>query len=106
MINMLKDSSSWFDIKLGNQFSLMFQEFGLTKLIIMLVNVRIDPLKVWHDVINFCILIFINKFIIHFYLSSFYVLYLISILPCISCIICDLGALGVARKIQIMIPCK
>ena len=33
MINMINDSSFLFEIKLGNQFSLMFQEFGLTKLI-------------------------------------------------------------------------
>ena len=38
----------------------------------------------------------------HFYLSLFHVLYFMSILACIFCIIRDLGTLGVAQKIQVM----
>ena len=38
----------------------------------------------------------------HFYLSLFHVLYFISILVYIVCIVRDLGALEVTRKIQIM----
>ena len=35
----------------------------------------------------------------HFYLSLFHVLYFVSILTCIFCIVRDLSALGVAQKI-------
>ena len=43
-----------------------------------------------------------NKVLIHFYLSYFYALYLVSTLACIFCIVCDLGALGVAHNIQVI----
>ena len=39
------------------------------------ITIRIEPLKEWHDVINLCMLLFINKFPINFYLSSFYVFF-------------------------------
>ena len=38
----------------------------------------------------------------HFYLSLFHALHFISILACIFCVVHDLGALGVARNIQVM----
>ena len=38
----------------------------------------------------------------HLYLSLFNTLYFVSILACNSCIIHELGALGVVRKIQVM----
>ena len=37
-----------------------------------------------------------------FYLSLFHVLYFMSILACIFCIVLDLGTLGVAQKIYVM----
>ena len=43
-----------------------------------------------------------NEVPIHFYLSYFHALYLVSTLACIFCIICHLGALGVAHNIQVI----
>ena len=42
----------------------------------------------------------------YFYLSLFHALHFISILTFIFCIVRELGALGVARKIQVMVPYK
>ena len=45
-----------------------------------------------------------NKVSVHFYLSYFYALYLVNTLTYnfyFFCIVCDLGALGVAWKIQV-----
>ena len=58
--------------------------------------VRIELLKTWHDVINLEFIIYLMMFSFHFYLSLFHVLYFMSILTYIFCIVCDLGALGVA----------
>ena len=63
------------------------------------LHVRIEPLKAWHDVINLEFIIYLVMFQFHSYLSLFHVLYFMSILTNIFCIICDLGALGVAKKI-------
>ena len=59
----------------------------------------IEPLKAWHDVINLEFIIYLMMLQFHFYLSLFHVLYFMSILAHIFCIVCDLGALGVAQKI-------
>ena len=42
-----------------------------------------------------------NKVSVHFYLSYFHALYLVSTLDCIFYIVRDLGALGVAQKMQV-----
>ena len=62
-------------------------------------NVRIEPLKAWHNVINLEFIIYLMMFQFHFYPSLFHVLYFISIFVYIFCIICNLGALGVVQKI-------
>ena len=54
------------------------------------------------NVINLEFIIYLIMFQFHFYLSSFHVLYFISILVYIFCIVRDLGALEVTQKIQIM----
>ena len=43
-----------------------------------------------------------NKVLVHFYLSYFHALYLVSTPTYIFCIVHDLGAIGVAWKIQVM----
>ena len=63
------------------------------------ITVMIEPLKVWHDVINLEFIIYLMMLQFHFYLSLFHILYFMSILVCIFCILRDLGALGVASKI-------
>ena len=63
------------------------------------VFIRIEPLKAWHNVIKLEFIIYLMMFQFHFYLSSFHVLYFMSIVTCIFCIVRDLGALGVAQKI-------
>ena len=64
-------------------------------------NVRIEPLKAWHNVINleFIIYLMMFQFQFQFYLSLFHVLYFTSIFVYIFCIVCDLGALRVAQNI-------
>ena len=62
-------------------------------------TIRIEPLKGWHDVINLEFIIYLMMFQFNFYLSLFHVLYFMSILAYIFCIVCDLDALGVAQKI-------
>ena len=58
--------------------------------------VRIESLKAWHGVIKMEFIIHLMMFKFHFYLSSFHVLYFMSIVVCIFCIVHDLGTLGVA----------
>ena len=62
-------------------------------------NVRIEPLKAWHNVINLEFIIYLMIFQFHFYLSLFHVLYFMNFFVYIFCIVRDLGALGVAQKI-------
>ena len=62
-------------------------------------NVRIEPLKAWHDVIDLEFIIYLMMLQFHFYLSLFHVLYFTSIFVYIFCIVCDLDALEVAHKI-------
>ena len=62
-------------------------------------NVRIEPLRAWHNVIDLEFIIYLMMFQFHFYLSLFHVLYFTSIFVYIFCIVCDLGALGVVQKI-------
>ena len=58
-----------------------------------------ESLKVWHDVIKLEFIIYLMMFQFHFYLSSLHVLYFMSIVAYIFCIVCDLGSLGVAHKV-------
>ena len=60
---------------------------------------KIEPLKAWHDVTNLEFISYLMMFQFHSYLSLFHVLYFMSILACVFCIVHDLGALGVAQKI-------
>ena len=62
-------------------------------------NVRIEPLKAWHNVIDLEFIIYLMMFQFHFYLSLFHVLYFTRIFVYIFCIVCDLDALGVVQKI-------
>ena len=62
----------------------------------------IEPWKAWHDVINLEFVIYVMMFQFQFYLSLFHVLYFMSIFAYISCIVRDLGALGVAQKILVV----
>ena len=55
-----------------------------------------EPLKAWHDVMKLKFIIYLMMFQFHFYLSSFHVLYFMSIVAYIFCIVRDLGALEVA----------
>ena len=57
--------------------------------------VGIEPLKAWHDIIKLEFIIYLMMFQFHFYLSSFHVLYFMSIIACIFWIVHELGALGV-----------
>ena len=66
--------------------------------ILELWYVRIEPLKAWHDV-NLEFIIYLMMFQFHFYLSLFHVLYFMSMLVCIFCIIHELGTLRIAQKI-------
>ena len=51
------------------------------------MSVRIEPLKARHDVINLDSVIYLMMFQFHFYLSLFHVLYFLSILVYIFCIV-------------------
>ena len=62
-------------------------------------DVRIEPLKAWHDVINLEFISYLMMFQFHSYLSLFHVLYFMRILICVFYIVRDLGTLGVAQKI-------
>ena len=62
-------------------------------------SIKTEPLKTWHDVINLEFIIYLMMFQFHFYLSLFHVLYFMSILVYIFCIVRDVGTLGVAQKI-------
>ena len=64
-----------------------------SSLLFIILPIRIEPLKAWHGVINLEFIIYLMMFQFHFYLS---LLYCMSILVCIFCIICDLDALGIA----------
>ena len=55
-------------------------------------NVRIEPLKAWHDVINLEFIIYLMIIQFHYYPSLFHVLYCMTILALTFCIIHDLGA--------------
>ena len=59
-------------------------------------SVNIEPLKAWHDVINLEFIIYLMIIQFHYYPSLFHVLYIMSILVYIFCIVRDLGALEVA----------
>ena len=54
-------------------------------------SVKIEPLKAWHDVINFEFIIYLMMFQFHCYLFLLYVLYSMSILASTFCIVHDLG---------------
>ena len=56
-------------------------------------DVRIEPLKAWHDVTKFGIH-YLMIFQFHFYLSLFHILHFMNILTYIFCILLDLGASG------------
>ena len=60
------------------------------------LSVRIEFLKARYDVINLEFIIYLMMFQFHFYQSLFHVLYFMSILTCIFCIVHELGVLGVA----------
>ena len=62
-------------------------------------NVRIEPLKAWHNVIDLEFIIYLMMLQFHFYLSLFHVLYFISIFVNIICIVRDLDTLRVVHKI-------
>ena len=64
-------------------------------------TIKIEPLKAWHDLKKFGIH-YLKIFQFHFYLSLFHTLRFMSILAYIFCIVCNLGALGVTWKIQVM----
>ena len=68
-------------------------------LMIVVRVVMIEPLKAWHDIINLEFIIYLMMFQFHFYLSLFHVLYFMSILAYIVCIVRNLSVLGVAQKI-------
>ena len=61
-------------------------------------SVKIKFLKAWHDVTDLKFIIHLIIFKVHFYLSLFHVLYFISILTNIPCIIQDLGVLGLHER--------
>ena len=72
----------------------------------VLLSIRIEPLKVGHDVTNLEFIIYLIIFQFHFYLFLFHALYFINILTYIFCIIPDLVALRVAQKIEVIVSCK
>ena len=86
--NMYYDAKDPFDHSIGFK-QVMTHESGNVYLLCKSI-IMIEPLKVWHNIINLEFIIYLVIFSLHFYLSLFHVLYFMSVQFCISYIIHDL----------------